>query len=440
MKMLCLLIGAVYMAAGELIQLNDADFVDKAFETCPETTQNTCFSDWFTKHFSDKFSCFYDASGVYSDFRVKFYGTSGADVGVDDNDGVTTIYMDHYCCGYMANGLKQCDVMSQWYMVSGTHFSLCETNYHDAYDEGTADSPKLRRDLCCENEQFSDCNLCKSFMVWDFTEDNLYGGDAILEWENDAEDGKVTMSEEWRDVYTSRANQQPTFEFEGSQENYPPYAYGNKVYPLGYARGKLREFNDPPICVYAPNVGGHILEIKVEPDEIGNTVCVDDLHEDSLERNNPGVTQACDDTRLRTCIPDGAVDTSEVDGFAFLISCSESCADSDVDLWFRLRASTNKWKDAGDADLGTDRTELNTEMWCMWGISDMRNADGNFMESAGASDEVFKSFAGLDGDFSKWDRWPSDLEPQQEPRVTPIQSSSAMLSLVVACVLGIFAL
>jgi len=258
-------------------------------------------------------------------------------------------------------------------------------------------------------------------MVWDFTAPtNSHGGDPILEENLALADGatgkKVTLDKTWRDVY----NAQKAPETPGGI-GYPPYAYDNNVYPGGFARATLREFNDPPVCVYAPNVAGRVLEVRVEPEESGSQVCVDDLHEDSLERNTPGVTQACDDVKLQTCFSDANTDDA-IDGFAFVISCSESCADGDVDLWFRLRASINKWTESGDASKGTDQTELNTEMWCMWGNQDMR-VDGEF-----DAPENFQ-VSGLDGNFAKWDVFPSDLEPDKAPIVRPVQSGVSVVSM-----------
>jgi len=290
-----------------------------------------------------------------------------------------------------------------------------------------SDIPKPRRDLCCQNNDFQDCTSCKSFVVWDFTVDtNPYGGDRVLEASYDCNrnseedipsdcDGKVTLKDTWRDVFYD----QPSKKIEGTTIAYPPYAYGNAVYPAGFAQGTLREFNDPPICVYAPNVAGRVLEIRVEPEEAGSQLCVDDLLADTAEKNNPGVTQACDDVRLQSCFPDADSD-EDAKGFAFLISCSESCADGDVDLWFRIRASVNKWTDAGDSDLGTDKTEVNTEMWCMWGNQDM---EGELPDAT--------PFQGLDGDFSRWDIYPSDLEPEIDPQVRPVQSGVSYFSLAV---------
>jgi len=366
------------------------------------TGDDTKVRDSLSKLFSDKFSCFRDTGGVYTTWAAKVYGGNHNDA--------------FFCCGFMANGRRQCDLMTKWRKVRDKHFALCETNYDTALNGNNG----VRRDLCCQNSQFNDCNLCSSFMVWDFTAPtNSHGGDPILE-ENlalaDGADGKkVTLDKEWRATYNSQS--QPEITGTG----YPPYAYANNVYPGGFARGTLREFNDPPVCVYAPNVAGRVIEVRVEPEESGSQVCVDDLHEDSLERNTPGVTQACDDVKLQTCFSDANTDDS-IDGFAFVISCSESCADGDVDLWFRLRASINKWTESGDASKGTDQTELSTEMWCMWGNQDMR-VDGEF--DAPTNFEV----SGLDGNFAKWDVFPSDLEPDKAPIVRPVQSGVSVVSI-----------
>jgi len=157
-------------------------------------------------------------------------------------------------------------------------------------------------------------------------------------------------------------------------------------------------------------------------------VCVDDLHEDSLERNAPGVTQACDDSRLQTCFPD-ANTSEESAGFAFLISCAESCADSDLDLWFRVRSSINRWVDNGKVENGvevapgSDQTETATEMWCMWGNADMRDENG---DSTLPTD--FPGFNDLDGNFAKWDIYASDLAPPEDPQVRPVRSNALALS------------
>jgi len=405
-----------------------------------------------SRHFSDKFYCFKDVAGMYNSWAQRLY---------PDDNGLW------FCCGYMANGRKQCDKLNEWKMVNGNSFTLCETTYQKAIAKSrkTGDNEngpvreKPRRDLCCSNDHFQDCTSCKSFVVWDFTveadsyadlsnnvknanPDPTFGGDKVLEASYNCNkdstddipdasqcanivdqnnnvlveiDGKVTLKDTWRDVFYN----QPDKVIEGTDITYPPYAYSNEVYPAGFSHATLREFNDPPVCVYAPNVGGRVLEIRVEPEEAGSQLCVDDLLADTAEKNNPGVTQACDDVRLQTCFPDANSDGADAGGFSFVISCSESCADGDVDLWFRLRASVNKWTEAGDSSKGTDKTEVNTEMWCMWGN---QNMVGELPET-GTDGEVIESFTGLDGDFSRWDVYPSDLEPETDPQVRPVESN-----------------
>jgi len=380
-----------------------------------------------SKHFSDKFYCFKDGNGMYEKWGEAIYGNSNNEKN-----------KDWYCCGYMANGRKQCDKMGSWRVVNGNSFTLCETTYQAAVATTANGREKPRRDLCCVNNHFQDCTSCKSFVVWDFTvSPNSYGGDRVLEGSyncnkdstkdipdptecDDVEgievNGKVTLKDTWRDVFYEQPAK--TLTYQNEEYTYPPYAYSNEVYPAGFSHATLREFNDPPVCVYAPNVGGRVLEIRVEPEEAGSQLCVDDLLADTAEKNNPGVTQACDDSRLQTCFPDANSD-GDAGGFAFLISCSESCADGDVDLWFRLRASVNKWTEAGDATKGTDKTEVNTEMWCMWGNQNMLDE---------LPDDV-DSFKGLDGDFSRWDVYPSDLEPETDPQVRPVESNVSCFSL-----------
>lgn len=383
--------------------------------------------------FSDKFSCFKDAGNVYGAYFNQAY--PGGEGGRGS---------EFVCCGLMANGRRQCDRMEEWRLVGDSRFSLCYEDWWQALNPGGF---KMRRDLCCQNNDFNDCAVCSSFMVWDFTgvgEDGaiptsqndldstiggepkykLYGGDNILEMKKDDAsctapyDTCPTLSNNWRSMFNSMTDNGASETNSGN--SYPPYAYENDVYPGGFAVGTLQEFNDPPVCVYAPEVAGRVIEVKVEPEEAGSQVCVDDLHEDSLQKNNPGVTQACDDTRLQTCFADATPDDS-VSGFAFLISCSESCADGPVDLWFRLRASVMKWTDAGEEENGTDRTEVNTEMWCMWGNQDMRDDQGspNFPDA----------FPALDGDFSKWDVFPSDLAPEEDPVVFPVQDGASLLTI-----------
>jgi len=381
--------------------------------------QGGVLKESLTSLFSDKFNCFQDTGEVYKDYFTEVYGGVGS---------------GFVCCGLMANGRRQCDRMEEWKQIGDSRFSLCDNNYVSALN---TDNHRMRRDMCCENNDFNDCGLCAGFMVWDWSaidsngviggNGQYYGGDNILEKElketeatpwTDTSTG-VTLSTNWRETYDKQLLKE--FTANGKTTSYPPYAYDNDVYPAGFHVGTLREYNDPPVCVYAPNVAGRVIEVKVEPEEAGSQVCVDDLHEDSLQRNDPGVTQACDDSKLQTCFADATPDDS-VNGFAFLISCKESCADGPVDLNFRLRASIMKWTDAGDESKGTTNTEVNTEMWCMWGNQDMRDAEGDSNFPAAFPDD-------LTGDFSKWDVFPSDLAPEEDPVVFPAPNGVSMLTI-----------
>jgi len=396
-------------------------FSQSAFVQLLSDPGNGAIPESISKHFSDKFSCFKDTNNIYQAFNQKFYPT-------ETNN-------KWYCCGYMANGIRQCDKMNKWRRIGDGNFALCDTSVANAVRTENGGVPELRRDLCCANNEFTDCGLCKSFAVWDFTVDgqNSHGGDVILEKElASTTDQTVTMSKTWREDYLA-AESAPNV-VDGVE--LPPYAYGNPIKPAGFMKATLREFNDPPVCVYAPNVAGRVIELKVEPEESGSNVCVDDLNEDSLERNEPGMTQACDDSRLRTCFPDAALSESQDrKGFPFLISCSESCADGDVDLWYRVRASINKWTESGDASKGTTDTEVNTEMWCMWGIGDMRlknETDGSMIpfDFPENFDPELKQY--LDGDFKKWDIYPSDLTPDEPPVVRPITDGVQIVSIFAA--------
>jgi len=453
---------------------------NQIFETIPRveivTDQGTTVEtnvvqmrESFTSKFSEKFSCFHDTNNVYKDWADVMYPGGEANW---PNDGA------YYCCGYMANGRRQCDKINHWYSIGDSHFALCDEEYWTAVSEKTsAGQPKPRRDLCCENDHFNDCNLCKSFVVWDFTvsrpvsnndriREDPHGGDVMLErsWkktdcvqyqehpdfpnqqenfqllEQDYQDdscGTVHLNADvdWREKFEHQPRPEVYSNARGEYISFPPYAYDNKVYPGGYMRATLREFNDPPVCVYVPQVAGRVIEVRVEPEESGSQICVDDMHEDSLERNEPGVTQACDDSRLSTCFPDAETDADEgrqSKGFSFLISCAESCADSDTDLWFRVRASINRWTDAGDSALGTDQADVNTEMWCMWGNQDMTDGEG---ASTLPDLDIFNE---LDGNFAKWDVFPSDLTPEEDPVVRPVQSSAFVLSLVSLSIVALF--
>lgn len=293
------------------------------------TLTDNNYNEW-EAYFSEKFSCYKDVAGL-------------------------TSANNYVCCGYVANGERACAVSADWVNVGGTNtlkttrFSLCETTLQAAQNNGV--------DLCCNNDYFADCGVCGGFMIW--------------EWENFEEmstDSRVTFEEDWKSDFLA----QPQDDAD---------AYDNQFFPAGFVHAKLREFNDPPVCVFVPVAGGHVIEIRVEPEESGNTVCFNDLHDDTEDRNNPGQITTCDDSRLRTCFSDGDLkknDNENTPGFPFFINCVEGCEDSDINLWFRARMSDTTW-----SEVENQAAESNIEMWCNW----------------------------MDRNATEWDTYPSEIAP-----------------------------
>lgn len=314
--------------------------------------------DTWEPYFSEKFSCYKDVAG-------------------SDGVAATNAYV---CCGYMANGERACDAADNWVNVGGsnslktTRFSLCSTTLNAAQNNG--------RDLCCANDYFSDCGVCGGFMIWD--------------WENFqemADDPRVTFDEDWKEQFLA----QPQDDTD---------AYDNAIFPAGFVHAKLREFNDPPVCVFVPSAGGHVIEIRVEPEESGNTVCVNDLYDDVEERNNPGQITTCDDSRLRTCFSDGDLKKNENDntpGYPFYINCEEGCEDSDINLWFRARMSDTTW-----TEVENQAADSNMEMWCNW----------------------------MDRNATEWDTYPSEIAPPGVVLGGDVDDSVASLSLLVLSALA----
>lgn len=64
-------------------------------------------------------------------------------------------------------------------------------------------------------------------------------------------------------------------------------------------------------------------------------------------------------------------------------------------------------------------------MWCMWGNQNMEGELPTGLDG----ETVVDTFKGLDGDFSKWDVYPSDLEPETDPQVRPVESNVSCFSL-----------
>jgi len=269
------------------------------------------------------------------------------------------------CCGIVANGERHCAPWEEWSEYQGS-YRRCNVNLDQAIENNM--------DLCCDSALIDNCGVCKAFFIWEFS---------TYEEMNDSQ--KTTFVKNWEELYLD-------------QNLDDKDAYDNQIYPGGFAHGTLKEFNEPPVCVYIPGAGGSSIEIKVEPDEQGDRLCVSDLEDDINGRNDPGQITTCDDVRLNTCFPDGSLD-EEKDGFAFYIFCDESCEEGgDVYLWFRARYSDTKWtdEDANSSD--------GVEMWCEY----------------------------VNGNYPEYDVFPSDVAYEKPPiQFEPSSTSSFVIFFIV---------
>jgi len=329
-------------------------------------------SQW-EQYYGEEFNCFQDTHGTYNNL-------------LQDDFGVTVSTGSWWCCGITANGERACAPADEWSMPKTGKFALCSTRLdnNSNTDEIGQTSLKGKRDLCCDNQFFNDCDVCVAFVVWEFDD-----------FEQMSTSQKTTLDDSWR----SNFEDQDLVDWD---------SYDNNVYPGGYAHARLRQGNDPPVCVYVPESANKVVEIRVEPDEEGNRLCVSDLHDDSKDRNDPGQITTCDDSSLKTCFID-AEDTqsnNNVPGVAFYIECDTTCEEqTDVYLWYRVRTSTGTWADNGD-----NGASNNIEMWC---------------------DTV-------NGEYPEYDLYPSDLAPTNTQLNLEQDNGVAVFSFLVSVVALLF--
>jgi len=284
----------------------------------------------------------------------------------------------YWCCGYNALGERHCSPESEWEKYEG--------KYRRCTKLGNNVNPKTligtKMDLCCDsNKWVNDCGKCKSFYVWD--------------WESYAAmNASSTFDVNWRKQYLD----QGLTDSDG---------YDNSIFPGGFMKGTLREFNDPNVCIYIPDAAGRVIEIKVESEEAGDRLCIGDLHDEASDRNNPGQNDACSDTNVQTCFGDADTTGSGV-GFPFYIFCDEGCEEGggsgDVPLWVRARFSEKSWTDPTRSDW--DVTE-NVEMWCEY----------------------------VNRDYPQYDVYPSDISPVVPPVLFQDDSASSLLLTILFSIL-----
>jgi len=298
------------------------------------------------------------------------------------------------CCGIAANGKRRCGRENEWNIYQG-HARFCNI-YEDAQQ-----AFNNHHDLCCDSPLIDNCGACKSFHVWDFESvEDMVNQHPVESWINNTD---------WRDDY-----------YDG--ELLDPLS--RDIYPAGYINAILRDQNKPPVCVYVRNSGGHVIEVKIEPESEGSTVCIGDSLDDQADKTNPGFTTTCDAAQLTTCIQDGTLKTTfqfprnangnnietrnEARGFTFQITCQHGCLEQDdLPLWLRVRWSTKGYED----QVETNAFE-NPEMFCEY----------------------------VNRDYPEWDLFPTDIELVTQAIGEDAPSSSSTLSffvtlLAVACFL-----
>jgi len=281
------------------------------------------------------------------------------------------------CCGIRANGKRECHTSTAnnagWDLHEGK-WRYCNNNVNTALNNG--------QDLCCDSGSVQDCSVCGAFVILpyetqtklsnEYNDQLIQNGDIDGDGQNDDIGRGVTLSDKWQK------------EFEIAEESTPSF----DVFPAGFIPATLKEFSDPPVCVYVPNSQGRMIEIKAEPEESGNRLCVSDLQDDVLGRNEAGQGTPCDETRLRTCFPDA----SDEKDFTFYVFCNnEGCAEGyDVLFWLRARVSEKTWQEGHDVAID------NVEMWCQYVLDE----------------------------YPEWDIYPFDLEPYRPPPSTAINQNS----------------
>lgn len=129
------------------------------------------------------------------------------------------------------------------------------------------------------------------------------------------------------------------------------------IFPVGFKPFDLREFNEPPICIWVPNSGDKKVEVMIETEMNDASICIRDGSDLGIGRNSEvGNVDTCNEGRLEACFT--AATREGRKDFFFMIYCEGSCEATDIDLWLRIRASRSDW------NVGKKTTEDDIEMWC----------------------------------------------------------------------------
>jgi len=152
----------------------------------------------------------------------------------------------------------------------------------------------------------------------------------------------------------------PTDEWYWGDDYNEKVAQGETVYPAGFRSYTLVEFNEPPVCMSVPNSGDKKVEILIETVVEDAHICIHDASDIGFANNDVGNVDTCGMGLLYACFTaaEAEDDANTYEDFSFYVYCKESCEASDVDIWLRVRTSTQTWQ-AGKTGVDDD-----LEMWC----------------------------------------------------------------------------
>lgn len=159
----------------------------------------------------------------------------------------------------------------------------------------------------------------------------------------------------WRDVDIDE------WYFENDWEE--QLANGTTVYPAGFRNYTLGIYNDPPVCMAVPRSQDKKIEIMVESPMENVNLCVIDASYNGISNNQVGSVQNCGTGKIYACFTAAMADNTdpeynEQERFGFYISCQEGCEDMAIDVWVRVRLSTQSWTQ------GKTNTTDDLEHWC----------------------------------------------------------------------------
>jgi len=250
------------------------------------------------------------------------------------------------CCGLTADGNKHCAPYNEWTVHEG-RYRLCESRPNEAAE---MIEKGFYRDVCCDSSYINTCGQCGAFIHWPFSDT-----DDLIDRDNG-----FYNDTDWSDKY------------------YDP-SKTSEIYPNGFMGAVLRSENQPPVCVFIPDASGRTILINVEPEEQNNRLCVGDLTEDDAEKTNPGFQKTCDTTSVSSCVHDGTIRGTVVQGqerssrgITFKIDCNSGCVEqSDTYLWFRVLFSKNSYQSPGTgSDKDMTNAATNPEMFCEYVLRD----------------------------------------------------------------------